>query len=384
MNKSNPASASALLGVVLDNLAEGVVVIDERGEVQLWNRAACSILGEPGPLDPRAHWPADLQALAADGLTLLPVDESPLARALRGEAADDVLVCLRGPRHPRGVWVSTNARALCGAGRVVGAVAILRDVTEERSARRAADRALRLASMGALAAGIAHELNGPLGAVLGNLELAARHLAPSGGNGEVDVRQVTEAAACVRDARDAAQRLRDVARDVNRFSRADDEPIGPVDLARVLDASIRFAMNESRRRALLVKEYGELPLVEASEGRLGQVFLNLIVNALHAIPEGNARDHRIRVSARDQGAGFVVVEIADTGSGIPADVLPKIFDPFFTTKPEGVGIGLGLSVSRRIVSELGGRMEVESQLGLGSMFRVILPTIDGRAARPSR
>jgi CheY-like chemotaxis protein len=134
-----------------------------------------------------------------------------------------------------------------------------------------------------------------------------------------------------------------------------------------------------------VKEYGEHPLVQASESRLGQVFLNLLVNAAQALPEGQAQCNEIRVrTAYDPSSGRVLVEIADTGPGIPPEVRRKLFTPFFTTKPPGVGTGLGLVICQRIVTGLGGEITVASEVGKGTAFRVMLPvaTEEAVAVRP--
>ena len=132
-----------------------------------------------------------------------------------------------------------------------------------------------------------------------------------------------------------------------------------------------MAWNEIRHRARVVKNFDPVPLVNANESRLGQVLLNLIVNAAQAMAEGQADRNTLRVATRTED-GQAVVEVSDTGAGIPRENLDRIFDPFFTTKPVGVGTGLGLSISHRIVLELGGRIEVESKVGQGTLFRVIL------------
>jgi CheY-like chemotaxis protein len=133
-----------------------------------------------------------------------------------------------------------------------------------------------------------------------------------------------------------------------------------------------MAKNEIRHRAELVRDYHEVAMVEANESRLGQVFLNLIVNAAQALPEGRADENEIRLVAKTVGSE-VVVEVRDTGEGIPAPVIKRLFTPFFTTKPAGVGTGLGLSICHRLVVSLGGHIDVESEVGRGTMFRVRLP-----------
>ena len=231
----------------------------------------------------------------------------------------------------------------------------------------------RMASVGTLAAGVAHEINNPLAAIVANLELMSRDLTSVADRLDLKDR-LHEVFDELSDARESADRLRHIVRDLKIFSRAtDEEHRGAVDVQRVLESSLRMAWNEIRHRARLVKEYSDVPAVEANEARLGQVFLNLIVNAAQAIREGDADHNQILVVTRQDRDGSVVTEIRDSGTGIPAENLTRIFDAFFTTKPVGVGTGLGLSICHRIVSGLGGTLEVESEVGEGSMFRVVLP-----------
>jgi CheY-like chemotaxis protein len=131
-----------------------------------------------------------------------------------------------------------------------------------------------------------------------------------------------------------------------------------------------------------VKDYGPAPAVEADEARLGQVFINLLVNAAQAIPEGHTDANEVRVKTFTSAAGKAVIEVRDTGCGIPAALRSRIFDPFFTTKPIGIGTGLGLSICHNIVSALGGEISVESREGAGTIFRVELPAAARRPATP--
>jgi len=242
----------------------------------------------------------------------------------------------------------------------------------------------RMASVGTLAAGVAHEINNPLAAVIANLELISRDLSNVANALQISDR-LHEIFDELRDARESADRLRHIVRDLRIFSRAtDEEHRGPVDVQRIMESSLRMAWNEIRHRARLVKEYGVVPPVEANEARLGQVFLNLIVNAAQAIREGDADHNQIRVVTRLGPGDGVIVEVRDTGSGIPPENLSRIFDAFFTTKPVGVGTGLGLSICHRIVSAMDGRLEVESQMNKGSVFRVVLPKARGNVEAPER
>ncbi|WP_052420627.1 PAS domain S-box protein [Hyalangium minutum] len=254
------------------------------------------------------------------------------------------------------------------------------ELVRRRSAELAATRsalvqAERLATAGQLAAGVGHEINNPLAYVLANVTYALEELGrldkPIPG---VDLEEVRKA---LLQAQMGAIRIRDIVRDLRIFARGDPEAIGPVDVQAALEFSIAMATHQIRQRAQLVREYAPVPFVRANESRLGQVFLNLLINAAQAIPDtGTAEHQQVRVAMRPGEEGWVVVEVSDTGKGIDPEHLPHIFEPFFTTKPIGVGTGLGLSVCHGIVTGLGGQLRVESQPGQGTTFRVLLPVGD--------
>jgi signal transduction histidine kinase len=248
----------------------------------------------------------------------------------------------------------------------------------------------RMASAGMLAAGVAHEINTPLAVVMTNLDFVTDllgQLSPEVRLLDVCRRErdgeavdaiglggrLKELDGPLRDARDAVARIRAIVRDVKAFSRPHDEERGPLDVRTVVESSIRMASTEIRHRARVTKEYGEVPLVDSNEARLGQILLNLLVNAAQAIPEGQAERNEIRIVTKTAEDGRAVIEVRDTGTGIPKNILPRIFDPFFTTKPVGVGTGLGLSLCHRMITDLGGTIAVESVVGEGSVFRVTLP-----------
>jgi PAS domain S-box-containing protein len=257
-------------------------------------------------------------------------------------------------------------------------VSVGRDVTERVKTQAQLMFSDRMASIGALAAGVAHEINNPLMATVANLEFALEKLAslaPCLTSDDADGLQEL-----LRDAAEGADCVRTIVRDLKMFSRAEEDNRGPVQVQRVLESSLRMAWNEIRHRAELVREYSDVPPVEANEARLGQVFLNLILNAAQALPDGYANQNKIRVRTRLDGNGRVTAEIEDTGPGIPPEIVPRLFTPFFTTKPRGVGTGLGLSICKRIVTSFGGDISVETQLGRGTVFRV---TLDATEQRPS-
>jgi signal transduction histidine kinase len=260
-----------------------------------------------------------------------------------------------------------------------GLVGAMLDVTDQRAAERARHEALetaraaqRLASIGTLAAGVAHELNNPLTFVLSNVELVAACIGRLRG-APAQAEAWDEALEALDDALEGAERMRAILRDLRTLARPEEREHGSADVRAVLEHAAALASSEVRHRARLVWDVGDVPPVRGSEGRLGQVFVNLIVNAAHAIPEGNPGAHVIRLSAARLGDAQVAVSVRDTGAGIAPENLSRVFDPFFTTKPVGLGTGLGLWVCRNIVSGLGGSMEVESEVGRGTMFRVVLP-----------
>jgi PAS domain S-box-containing protein len=255
-------------------------------------------------------------------------------------------------------------------------VSIGRDVTERVKTQAQLMFSDRMASIGALAAGVAHEINNPLTATVANLECALGkldHLTQTLASGDLD-----DFHEMLRDASEGAECVRTIVRDLKIFSRAEEDNRGPVEVQRVIESSLRMAWNEIRHRAELVRDYAPVPPVEANESRLGQVFLNLIVNAAQALPDGYADRHQIRVRTRLDAAGRVVAEIEDTGPGIPPEVMPRLFTPFFTTKPRGLGTGLGLSICKRIVTSFGGDISVETEVGRGTVFRVTLAATERR------
>jgi len=240
----------------------------------------------------------------------------------------------------------------------------VRELEEARHQRMLGDR---LASIGRLAAGVAHEINTPLSTIVALLALMTEELGRGPSMDRAALRDM------LADARQGADRVRAVVRDLKTLSRADEDRVGAVDLRQVIEATINMAFTEIRHRARLVKDFGETKQAHGNQARLGQVVLNLLLNAAEAIAEGDASRNEIRIVTRDDGPDRVVIEVRDTGSGIPQAVLERVFDPFFTTKPVGVGTGLGLSISHSIVKGYGGDITAESTPGKGSTFRVTLP-----------
>jgi PAS domain S-box-containing protein len=368
-SEKDARSTATLLGSILESMADGVIATDARGTITHWNGAATNILNVSPGDEPRSG----AGIFATDMTTPVNPDQLPLARAMRGEGIDHEELFLRCEGR-EGTWISVNARPLHEAGTTTGGVAVFRDVTREKAARAQLLVSDRMASLGTLAAGVGHEINNPLMAVLGNLEMAVTDItALIRKHGSlVDFGEIPDE---LRDARDAAERVRNIVRDLKLFSRTDEESRGDVNVEHVLESSIRMVWNEIRHRARLVRDFRPIPSVLANESRLGQVFLNLIVNAAQAIPEGRAHLHEIRVATSVTSDGRARVDISDTGSGMPPEIVERIFTPFFTTKPIGVGTGLGLAICHQLVTAVGGEILVDTELGKGTMFSVLLPTL---------
>jgi signal transduction histidine kinase len=262
---------------------------------------------------------------------------------------------------------------LLGAGGLTGRLQDLRTevARTERERVMAETRAHlatseRLASLGTLAASIAHEINNPMAFILSNLDFAQETLTePNADLGELR--------AAIEEARQGARRVLGIVTDMRKLSRGTDEALGPVDVPTAIQSALNLAGAAMKHSVTLKVELGEVPPVLATEARLGQVVMNLVVNATQAMPQRLASSNRILVASRTDEQGRAVIEVHDNGSGIPKEVAARVFDPFFTTKPPGVGTGLGLAICHSIVTALGGELSFVTAVGEGTTFRVVLP-----------
>ncbi|MFZ4734482.1 MAG: ATP-binding protein [Bradymonadia bacterium] len=243
-----------------------------------------------------------------------------------------------------------------------------RDLSERYAIQARLVRADRMASMGTLAAGVAHEINNPMAYVTTNITFALDELQ---GAAVGDPRPVRMA---LSEALEGAERVRRIVRDLKTYSQPDKNRLVSVDVERVVDAAVNLTRTEVRQRAQLVRDTRKVPNVVADESRLVQVLVNLLTNGAQAVPPGAAGSNTITLRTHVEADGRVALEVTDTGSGIAPEHLDRIFEPFFTTKGPGEGTGLGLSISFGIVKSFGGEIQVERRAEGGSAFRVLLPS----------
>jgi two-component system, NtrC family, sensor kinase len=363
------ARTSRLMEASLD----AVFVLDHVGCVLEANPVACKLLGRQA---------AQLVGLPFDSLA--PEAERLSLRRSLGDLLTRGTMRLedQGLRSASGSRVAVQVLgSLQDVGDTRRLLIIAHDLTEKRRLEQQSIQNDRLAAMGVLAAGIAHEINNPTAYVLSNLdylrqwcEELEQHLGSLPALPASLQEGLTEARHVLADCIDGCSRINDIVRGMRHLShQGHAENLAVLDVHSLLDSVLHISQGELRHTARLEKDYApELPPILGNEGRLGQVFLNLIVNAMHAMRPGTPRNNTLRVRTQPEGAQ-VRIDITDTGHGIPPEALPHIFDPFFTTKPAGVGTGLGLSISHAIVLKMGGEMQVKSQVGQGTTFSLLLP-----------
>ncbi|MCA9676774.1 MAG: response regulator, partial [Myxococcales bacterium] len=256
-------------------------------------------------------------------------------------------------------------------------VAFARDVSARKRVEQELLRADRLAAVGMLSAAVAHEINNPLTYVQLCLQFLERSL--------VDASTPAQRQALLdhlANARHGVERVATIVRDLRTFARSHDDDRGPADVVAAVEHAIKLAENELRHRARLVRKFETVPLVTGGGSRLEQVFLNLLINAMHALPDGDPARDEVVVEIAPLGDAMVEIIVADTGVGVPGPLRDRVFEPFFTTKPIGEGTGLGLSVCRGIVESAGGSIALEGVEPHGTRVRVRLPVHQTTRAAP--
>ncbi|WNG23738.1 PAS domain-containing protein [Cystobacter fuscus] len=351
--------------LIFESLCEGVVITDRGGRIIDWNASAEKMFGR-GKAEALGQ---TLSALLHPGQEDKRTGEVLAALEAQGRWTGEL--DFQRPDGTQCSCESVVAPLRDAEGRTIAHILVHRDTTERRLLQSRLQVADRLASVGTLGAGVAHEINNPLAYMLVNLHLVSERLERfknSAVGSEVEPLQQV-----VRETVEGAERIASIVRDLKTFARGQQEDkLGPVEASKAVELACKMADNVIKHRARLVTQFEPVPAVQGSESRLCQVFLNLLLNAAHAIPEGDALEHEIRVVIRSHGASEVVVEVRDTGVGMTPEVRARVFDPFFTTKPVGEGTGLGLSICHGIIDSMGGRIGVDSTPGKGSTFRVFL------------
>jgi len=369
----------------LRSIADAVITVDLAGAVTFMNPAAERLTGVAAA-DALGRPARDvMRVLGPDGA---PVGELQLHRALHdGQVAtlEATLVTASDGRRA----ISDCTSPVIEDGELLGAVVVLRDITEQQRMQRQLEVADRLASLGTLSAGLSHEINNPLAVVIATADYLRGELdevtgaARAGASGPELVGRLTEVSQIQGEISAAGGRIAKVITDLRALSRPAEPPSGEADVGRAIQWALRTTAHEFRHRARLSQDVPAMPPALADETRLGQALVNLLKNAAQAIEPGRAGDHEVAIRARAERRR-IIVEVRDTGPGIPPDDLRQIFEPFFTTRAVGEGTGLGLSVCHGIVASMGGEIQVDSAVGAGTTIRIVLRAASQLTAPPVR
>ena len=354
---ARPSSSGDLLRETFDVFEDGVCLLARNGTLKVANAIGERLFN--------SSLKADLQGVANEATA-------------RGATAD------------RGLTLDGRAfaaRAYPLSER--GVVLYIRDATDEREREIGRLQSEKLASIGMLAAGVAHEINNPAAFVLANIEALTGHMRliedklrelPDASAARPGLANLLfEASAILQESKEGMARIQRIVKDLGSFSHADEDVNVPMSVNAAVESALTMLRNELKYRASVEQDLRAKRLVMASAPRLGQVFLNLISNAVQALEEADVKRNLVRVRTFDEG-DFVVVEVSDNGPGISPEAAPRIFESFFTTKPRGMGTGLGLPISLGIVRGLGGEIIVDSRPGDGATFRVRLPATQAEAS----
>lgn len=343
------------LASVVDSASDIVVSTDVAGQVMTWNRAAERISG----------WSAaeaigqNLASLCApddqDGMCQMLRDR---ARGVTGATKEIGLVTTEGRDIPV-AWSCSPMRD--DMGQIGGIVAVGRDLTETRELEARLMQSAKMASLGVMAGGIAHEIRNPLSISSAVAQLLLER------PGDIEFQRQ-----CVEKLRSGIERASNIIEDLLRFARPSDESLSAVDINRVVEDTLSLLANQAKVQHITCEMHKspDVPKVQGNAGLLQQLVSNLILNAINAMPDGG----KLTIKTQLAPVGQVEILVSDTGSGIPREDQSKIFDPFYTTMPVGQGTGLGLSIAYTITTDHGGTIRlVRSEPGEGSTFSVMLP-----------
>ncbi len=342
---------------MMDQSPDGVVIVDRDDEVVYANEVAAEVVGQSS------------KGLVGQQLGAI-LESLGWPEWQGGETGQKERLLEMGggqtPIHISGFWATIDGKER----RVV----LMRDRSREYELRQQMTKMDRIITTGTLAAGVAHEVNNPLAFIASNVDfLLRRH-----GDEAVDAEIIEEA---LEDIQIGVERVQAIVKELRQLARADAEDWAAIDVEEVVESAIRMVEHRLERRARLVRDYEEMGEILGDESGVAQVVLNLLVNALQAIPEEESSgDHRIEVAIRDD-KGWVEVAVSDSGVGMSEETKRRLFEPFYTTKEEGEGTGLGLPICQNLAHSMGGTLEVESKDGEGTTVRLKWPKKEAASAQ---
>jgi two-component system cell cycle sensor histidine kinase/response regulator CckA len=362
----------------LRSIGDAVISTDAEGCITLMNPMAESMTGFQTS-EVRGKRLGEIMRLVDENTQ--EVVEDPVAQVLRAGKVLHVRGAIVAKSGEQRIMADSAAPILDEAGKLLGVVVVFRDVSESRRLQRRLEFAERLASLGTLAAGVAHELNNPLSFVVANVDFALKELQRA----EPELKAFPwfeDLVHALSEAQVGVERVTQIVAELRSFARPATAPFGRLDVNRVVSSALDMVAHQLGR-VRVTTTYNTVPSVLANETRLGQVFMNLLVNAGQAVAAQGGGLGEIHVRTGTSRDGQVLIEVRDDGCGMAPEVLKRIFDPFFTTKEPGRGTGLGLAVCHGIVTSLGGDIEAQSKVGEGTTFFVSLPAAPPEATATS-
>ena len=371
---------SRLLNTILNSMREAVVAANAQGEFVLFNRRAEALFGgRPTGVD-ALEWARAQEVALADEAVRLEHDRNPLVQAMLGTHTEETEVSIRNA-NPTGATLAVTGTPLRDEqGRLIGGLALLRDVTQQRLLERQLAQAQKMEALGRLAGGVAHDFNNLLSVIMSYTDFVQRGL-PEGDESRDDLNEVLA----------ATQRASVLTRQllaISRHKAVIHQVLQLNDVVSNLERMLERVIGEDI--TLVTRLSSSLALIKADAGQLEQVLLNLTVNARDAMPKGGKlvfATENVRVDAAHpatfvgvpQGR-YAMLSVTDTGVGMSQETLGRIFEPFFTTKEVGKGTGLGLATVYGIVQQCGGYLHVESVLCRGTSFQIYFPVVHGSVA----
>jgi len=358
-----------VVDAALSALEDAIIELDERGRVVWLNRAGEELIRRS--CEQARGVP--LESL----LPVVPISGGASVYRLLEQRQQEIAVCQgvlqRESEPPRDLRLRLVLAPAPTEGGRAKTLLLVRDTTEQEGLRRQLELADRLILLGQLAAGMAHEISNPLTALFAQAFVLREKLslaeAARRGGAQVGLSSFAQSVA---EMEDSLKHIAEVLESRGDFSKARDHGAASADVGRVVDWAVRASVSELRHRGRVAVSAGQVPPVALDETRLGQVLLNLLINAARALDPQKFASNLVSVSVLERQSS-VVIQVDDTGSGMSPQTVARIFQPFFTARPDGEGTGLGLSVTSSIISAAGGSIEVESELGRGTTFRVVLP-----------